>query len=505
MKKILIFYLLIVNLVGYSQDNRQIIDDFAIKGKELWQIPGMSLVVVENDSTIFKSTYGVKNYFTKEEVDDKTIFSMASTTKAFIGMGLGILVDRDSIGWNDKVVDHLPKFKLSDPYISNDARVKDLLTHNLGIGNEDRLWTTDSTSIDELLLNFSKSERKYSLRGGYTYQNIMYVVAGRLIEKVSGQSWQDFIEHNILKPIGLECTLTWSKDIFEYGNHTYPHMIDYEEGIVNVPFTISDQIGAAGMMWSCLDDMEKYLYFLLNNSEVDGKRILSEKTFNYIFEPQIIIGSSFYPTSKLTKPNWRTYGLGWFQHDYRGLKIDMHTGSLQGLVAIIAMVRDKNIGLQVFANMDGAELRHALVYKIFDLLLFDDNSRDWNSEVFELYKERSERYKKSYFESFENRDKSKKLSYELEDFVGKFSNDMYGDIHVTLLQRDVKKSKNKYYLNLDVNNNIKNFDLEWWEGNTFLTDKDEKWLEKLFVDFIEEDDSIKSLKIYNVEFDKVIN
>ena len=128
----------------------------------------MTLVVVENDSTIFKSTYGVKNYFTREEVDTNTIFSMASTTKAFIGMGLGILVDRDSISWNDKVVDHLPDFKLSDPYITNDARVKDLLTHNLGIGNEDRLWTTDSTSIDELLFNFSKSKRKYPLRGGYT-------------------------------------------------------------------------------------------------------------------------------------------------------------------------------------------------------------------------------------------------------------------------------------------------------------------------------------------------
>ena len=506
MRKLFIFFcFFILNLTIYSQDKSQIIDDFARKGKELWQIPGMSLVIVENDSTIFKSTYGVKNYSTREKVDTKTIFSMGSTTKAFIAMGLGILVDRDSIGWNDKVVDHLPDFRLSDPYITYDARVKDLLTHNLGIGNEDRLWTTDSTSVEELLSNFSMSERKYSLRGGYTYQNIMYVVAGRLIEKVSGKTWQEFIQYNILEPIGLECTLTWSRDIFEYGNHTYPHMIDYEEGIVNVPFTISDQIGAAGMMWSCVDDMEKYLSFLLNNSEVDGKRILSEKTFNYIFEPQIIIGSSFYPTSKLTKPNWRTYGLGWFQHDYRGLKIDMHTGSLQGLVAIIAMVRDKNIGLQVFANMDGAELRHALVYKIFDLLLFDDNSRDWNSEVFELYNERSERYKKSYFESFENRDKSKKLSYELKDFVGKFSNDMYGDIAVTLQTREGKKSKKKYYLNLDVNNNIKNFDLEWWEGNTFLTDKDEKWLEKLFVDFKEEDGSIKSLKIYNVKFDKVSN
>jgi len=504
-KFFIFFYFFFLNLISYSQDKSQIIDDFARKGKELWQIPGMSLVIVENDSTIFKSTYGVKNYSTREKVDTKTIFSMGSTTKAFIAMGLGILVDRDSIGWNDKVVDHLPDFRLSDPYITYDARVKDLLTHNLGIGNEDRLWTTDSTSVEELLSNFSMSERKYSLRGGYTYQNIMYVVAGRLIEKVSGKTWQEFIQYNILEPIGLECTLTWSRDIFEYGNHTYPHMIDYEEGIVNVPFTISDQIGAAGMMWSCVEDMEKYLSFLLNKSEVDGIRILSEKTFNYIFEPQIIIGSSFYPTSKLTKPNWRTYGLGWFQHDYRGLKIDMHTGSLQGLVAIIAMVRDKNIGLQVFANMDGAELRHALVYKIFDLLLFDDNSRDWNSEVFELYNERSERYKKSYFESFENRDKSKKLSYELKDFVGKFSNDMYGDIAVTLQTREGKKSKKKYYLNLDVNNNIKNFDLEWWEGNTFLTDKDEKWLEKLFVDFKEEDGSIKSLKIYNVQFDKVSN
>ena len=502
--RILILLILLPSTI-LSQNKLNIIDKFITEGKELWSIPGMSVVIVQNDSTVYKNTYGVKNYFQNDPVDSKTIFSMASTTKAFIAMGLGILVDRDSINWDDKVISHFPSFKLSDDYITEDARVKDLLTHNLGIGNEDRLWTTDSTSVDEMLYNFSKSEKKYSLRGGYTYQNIMYVIAGIVIENVSGMSWQDFIEVNILDKIDFSCTLTWSKDIFNYKNYTYPHMIDYDEGIVNVPFTISDQIGAAGMMWSCADDMEKYLNFLLNKSEVNGEKVLSENTFNYIFEPQILIGNSFYPTSKLTKPKWKTYGLGWFQHDYRGYKIDMHTGSLQGLVAIIALVRDKNIGVQVFANLDGAELRHAIIYKVFDLLLFDDDSRDWNSEIFELYNERSERYKKSYYESFENRDKSKKLSYELEDFVGKYSNDMYGDIIITLLKREGKKSRKKYYLNLDVNNNIKNFDLEWWEGNTFLTDKDEKWLEKLFVDFKEEDGSIKSLKIYNVQFDKVSN
>ena len=502
--RILILLILLPSTI-LSQNKLNIIDKFITEGKELWSIPGMSVVIVQNDSTVYKNTYGVKNYFQNDPVDSKTIFSMASTTKAFIAMGLGILVDRDSINWDDKVISHFPSFKLSDDYITEDARVKDLLTHNLGIGNEDRLWTTDSTSVDEMLYNFSKSEKKYSLRGGYTYQNIMYVIAGKVIENVSGMSWQDFIEVNILDKIDFSCTLTWSKDIFNYKNYTYPHMIDYDEGIVNVPFTISDQIGAAGMMWSCADDMEKYLNFLLNKSEVNGEKVLSENTFNYIFEPQILIGNYFYPTSKLTKPKWKTYGLGWFQHDYRGYKIDMHTGSLQGLVAIIALVRDKNIGVQVFANLDGAELRHAIIYKVFDLLLFDDDSRDWNSEIFELYNERSERYKKSYYESFENRDKSKKLSYELEDFVGKYYNDMYGDIIITLLKREGKKSRKKYYLNLDVNNNIKNFDLEWWEGNTFLTDKDEKWLEKLFVDFKEEDGSIKSLKIYNVQFDKVSN
>jgi len=502
MRNSILILLILLPFNILSQNKSDIIDNFITEGKDLWNIPGMSVVIVQNDSTVYKKTYGVKNYFNNEPVDSKTIFSMASTTKAFIAMGLGILVDRDSINWDDKVISHFPSFKLSDDYITEDARVKDLLTHNLGIGNEDRLWTTDSTSVDEMLYHFSKSKKKYSLRGGYTYQNIMYVIAGKVIENVSGMSWQDFIEVNILDKIDFSCTLTWSKDIFNYKNYTYPHMIDYDDGIVNVPFTISDQIGAAGMMWSCADDMEKYLNFLLNKSEVNGEKVLSENTFNYIFEPHILIGNSFYPTSKLTKPKWKTYGLGWFQHDYRGYKIDMHTGSLQGLVAIIALIRDKNIGVQVFANLDHAELRHAIIYKVFDLLLFDDDSRDWNNEVYTLYKERSEKYKKSYQDIFSERNIDSKMSLNLEDYVGTYSSEMYGDVTISLNKPKLKKGKP--YLNASINNDIKNFDLEWWEKDTFITDKDEKWREKLLIDFIIEDNISKKLVIYDVTFDKKI-
>lgn len=487
-----LFLLFSINL--FSQSKVNILDDFILEGKKMWKIPGISVVVVKNDSTLYKKTFGKKNFFDDELVDSETIFSMASTTKAFISMSLGILVDRDSISWDDRVVDILPSFKLSDPYITKDARIKDLLTHNLGIGNEDRLWTTDSTSVEEMLLKFSKSPRKYPLRGGYTYQNIMYVVAGQVISKVSGISWQSFVKTNILDKIGLSCTLTWSKDIFEYGNYTFPHQIDYEEGIVHVPFTISDQIGAAGMMWSCSDDMEKYLKFLLNETQLLDERILDKKTFNYLFKPQIIVGDSFYPTAKLTNPNWKTYGLGWYQHDYRGEKIDFHTGSLQGLVAIIGLIRDRNIGVQVFANLDHAELRHAIMYKVMDLFVFSDDSRDWNREVYNLYNEMDKKYKKSYLDKFILRDENSKMTLKLIDYSGTYENDMYGRIIVS-----VKDEK----MTLDVNNGVKFFDLEWWEKDVFITDKDEKWREKLFVKFNLNNNSVRDLTIYNAKFKKV--
>ena len=169
---------------------------------------------------------------------------------------------------------------------------------------------------------------------------------------------------------------------------------------------------------------------------------------------------------------------------------------------LATLIRDKNIGVQVFANLDNAELRHAILYKVFDLFLFDDNSRDWNNEIFDLYKKRSDNYKESYYDIFKDRDINSKKSLELKDYTGKFYNKMYGKIEVTLRSIKNKKSKKNYYLNLDVNGGIKNFDLEWWEKDTFITDKDEKWREKLLVDFNIDNDTVKSVKIYNVIFEK---
>ena len=186
--------------------------------------------------------------------------------------------------------------------------------------------------------------------------------------------------------------------------------------------------------------------------------------------------------------------MGWYQHDYRGEKIDFHTGSLQGLVAIIGLIRDKNIGVQVFANLDHAELRHAIMYKVMDLFVFSDDSRDWNREVYNLYNEMDKKYKKSYLDKFILRDENSKMTLKLIDYSGTYENDMYGRIIVS-----VKDEK----MTLDVNNGVKFFDLEWWEKDVFITDKDEKWREKLFVKFNLNNNSVRDLTIYNAKFKKV--
>ena len=235
------------------------------EGMKEWQIPGLSAVVVKNGKVVFKKTYGIKDIETKETVNDNTLFSMASTTKALIAISLGILVDQNKISWEDKVIDHLPSFKLSDPYITANARVIDLLTHNLGIGNADLLWVINNLSTAETIDKFKYAEKIYPLRGGFTYQNIMYVVAGEVIEAVSGQHWSIFMENNILKPLEMTDTQTKSKDIREAGNFTTPHYNDLDDGVVKIDYTFSDQIGAAGMVWSTTNDISNYLTFLVKN------------------------------------------------------------------------------------------------------------------------------------------------------------------------------------------------------------------------------------------------
>jgi CubicO group peptidase (beta-lactamase class C family) len=425
------FLILLVPGPACAQENAERLDAMIRHGMEDWHVPGLAAIVVKDGEVVFSRVYGVKDVGTRAAVDRETLFNMGSTTKAIVCMALGMLVDQGKLKWEDKVRDHLPSFRLSDPYITEEARVQDLLTHNLGIAGADGLWAMDSVSTEATLRRFALSRKAYPVRGGFQYNNLMYAVAGEVIGAVSGRHWTDFVREHLFEPLEMDRTVARAADIFQAGNYVTPYFYEGEAGHLKAPYDVSDQIGAAGMIWSCAADMEHYLQMLEAGGVYKGKTLLKPQTFAYLFQPQTLIPESdFYPTRQLTQPHWTSYGLGWFQHDYRGHKLDFHTGSISGLVAMAGIMHDQNTAVYVLANRDHAELRHAILYQALDLWAFGEASRDWHQEVFELYEGIRKASENREREFANQRVKDTRPTLPLAAYEGTYHHPMLGDVAV---------------------------------------------------------------------------
>lgn len=441
-----------------AQSKADTLNAMMLQGIEDWHIPGMTAIVVQDGEVVFSEVYGVTNIDARTPVNSETLFNMGSTTKAMVAMALGILVDQGKIQWTDKVRTHLPEFQLSDPYITEEARVQDLLTHNLGISGADLLWFLDSVSTAQTLKRFAGAEKVYPIRGGFQYNNLMYVAAGEVIRSVSGMPWSDFVKINIFDPLEMNRTVAKASDIFSAGNYVTPYFYEPEEGLIEVAHNLSDQIGAAGMIWTSASDVTHYLQMLVGNGVYKGKTILEPETFEYLFKPHALIPEQeFYPTRELTDPKWTTYGLGWFQHDYRGEKLDFHTGSIGGLVAIAGIIHEKNTAVYFLANRDHAELRHAFMYKAMDLWAFPDGDRDWNAEIFDLYERLGNENRKRELASEKNRIKNTTTTVPLIAYAGSYTHPMLGEAIVKNTPKGLRVSFNDFTA----------YDLEHWHYDTF--------------------------------------
>jgi len=184
----------------------------------------------------------------------------------------------------------------------------------------------------------------------------------------------------------------------------------------------------------------------------------------------------FYPTVSLTKPHWTTYGLGWFQHDYRGEMVNFHTGSLAGRTAIIGLIPDKKMGIYIFGNVDHAEVRHALMYKAFDMFAFGDGSgRDWSKEMKTLYDGLDAQGKRQAAAQQARRKSDTKPSLALTAYAGKYADPFYGEIEITVTDGKLRLSIGK--------GETRSADLEHWHHDTFRTVWHRRWLGEGLVSF----------------------
>ncbi|MCB0666619.1 MAG: serine hydrolase [Saprospiraceae bacterium] len=412
---------------AFAQDYSDVLDQldkYIEQARVQWEVPGLAVAIVKDGKALWSKGYGVKEIGKTEPVNIRTLFGICSTTKAMTAACIAMLVDEGKIGWDDKVFEIVPDFRLSDPHWTREIRIRDLLTHNTGLGNADLLWYLWDYEPQVIIEKMRYVDPAYPVRGGYTYQNNMYALAGKVIENVSGKKWESFIQERIFNPLKMDNTFPTQEQSIEYENRSKPHS-KHRGAITVFADESADKIAPAGAVWSTIEDMQKWMLFVLDSAKVDGERLISDTNYREWLKPQTIVSDQgFYPTQRLTKPHWKTYALGWFQHDYLGRAVSFHTGSLQGTIAIIGLIPDENLGVYVLGNLDHAEVRHAIMYTVFDIFQSGNIDRDWSSELLALYESLKPK---------ENEPESGVQilpSFLLKDFTGMYEDDYLGQIEI---------------------------------------------------------------------------
>jgi len=450
-------------------------DAYVEQARQQWNEPGLAIAVIKNGEVLLQKGYGKRNINHPEPVDAQTIFACASTTKAMTACAMGMLVDEGKVSWDDRVIDRLPEFKIADAYATQNMRIRDLFTHNGGLGNADFLWAGSDLSAKDIIERMKYAPLAYPLRGGYTYQNIMYFFAGEVIARVSGKPWADFLHERIFKPLGM--TRTFATTALSAGekNRSTPHYI-IKGAVTSILDESADVIGPAGSAWSCVTDMAKWMRFALDSAKVNGKRLLKPETYAEWFTPQAMVSTEgFYPTAIITKPHWKTYALGWFQQDYHGKFVNFHTGSLAGTTAIHGLLLEDKMGVYIYGNLDHAEVRHALMFKAFDV--FGNGAapdRDWSSEFRKLYQGFDDQAKAAREDHEKQRVMNTQPTHALKDYVGNYSDPFYGTVKVTFTDG---------HLNAIISSTI-SMTLDHWHFDTFKGTYNRAWYGTDWVSFV---------------------
>lgn len=407
------------------------LDRFIERGMRDWEVPGLSISVVHGDSVVFARGYGVRRLGAPGAVDERTLFGIMSTTKAMTAMALAMLVDDGRLSWNDPVTRWVPEFEMPEPYLTREIRVVDLLTHNSGLPNADLLWSRGDLTAPEIFARLRLLTPAYPLRGGFAYHNVMYGVAGEVVARASGLAYGEFLRRRIFGPLGMTHSYPSLARMAAAGdgNRSTPHY-RIQGRVQPIEDESVDVLASAGAVWSTAEDMGLWVRFLLDSAEAGGHRLVSDSGYRMLFAPQAIIpADEFYPTQALTHPHWMTYGLGWFEQDYRGHFIAFHTGSLDGRTAIVGLLPDKGLGVCVLGNLDHAEFRHAVMLKLFDLFL-GGARRDWSGELLSLYHARPEDRAATAIPESTFAVAGAPASLALERYAGSYRHPVWGDVRV---------------------------------------------------------------------------
>jgi CubicO group peptidase (beta-lactamase class C family) len=395
-----------------------------------WHIPGLAVAVLQDNEMIYAKGFGLCELGRGEAVTDHTRFYIGSCTKSFTTAAIGLLVEEGTLAWDRPVRDFLPWFRLLDPVATERATIRDLLTHNTGVPRHDMLWVTSEATRRETCGLLRHLPASKDLRGGYQYNNLMYMTAGQLIEEVSGQSWEEFVRTRFLQPLGMNRTgfcpelVNGGEDCATGHTEVRGRMVPWPRAARQDPHTNIGPCSPGGAIFSDVHDMCQWLRLHLGRGRVGRRRLLREATVRELHSPQVVIPGP---------PEWEewldgSYALGWAVQPYRGQRWIGHSGSLSGFNSNMSFMREVNAGVMCLTNVGSSPVAGLVPLAIYDRLLGLEPV-DWNARA----KRKARAAKAAATRAGKTRPvRGTQPSHPLAHYAGEYRHPGYGPVHVAL-------------------------------------------------------------------------
>lgn len=469
----LISFLLTGISVGAQELSQQQIDSLVQKTMRTFNVPGIAVAILKDGAVIHRKGYGIRSLDKGGKVDENTLFGVASNTKAMTSAALAMLIDDEKLEWDTKVTEVIPEFKLYDPYVTSEFTIRDLLTHRSGLGlgaGDLMVWPSQNTTEkDQLIYNLRYLKPVSSFRSQYDYDNLLYIVAGVVVERISGQDYESFIEENIFEPLGMDRSAVNYNLIQETSNVIDGHAPTNGK-LVTVGLSFTEAANPAAGVYSSVADMSKWVQTQLNSGKYGEdleQELFSERQHREMWSPQTITGTGRgdYNT------HFKAYGLGWFLSDVNGYLEVTHTGGLLGIVSQVTMIPELDLGIIVLTNQQSGAAFRSITNTIKDAY-FGIEGKDRISQ----YNERRLRHEKradsvvaEVWRRVEEVQKKGTMSREaLLNYAGSYRDPWFGQVQIKMQNGTLRfEAKNAPDLHGE---------MSYYKGNSFVVRWDDRSL-----------------------------
>ena len=436
--------LILYTTISFAQISEKQIDELVEKTLTTFNVPGIAVSIVKDGKVIHSKGYGVKSILTNEKVNENTLFGIASNSKAFTTTAISMLIEEGKMKWDDKVISYLPNFKMYNDYVTNEFTIRDLVTHRsgLGLGAGDLMIWPDGSNFKpkDVIENLQYLKPVSAFRTKYDYDNLLYIVAGEIIEKVSGKSWCDFIEQRIMKPLKMDKSAGSFVRLKDTTNIVVPHVPT--DGKLKVISRYKNQsFDAAAGIYSSVKEMNKWLIMQLHNGKYGDNqenKMFSENTQNEMWQLQTIIPAKASPPYNT---HFSGYGLGWFLSDVKGYKQVSHTGGLEGIVTQVTMIPELNLGIVVLTNQQSGAAFSAITNTIKNSYL-NIEYKDYVAFFSKREKDNIAEADKTTEEVWATIAKNQidKVKFEFKKIIGTYKDNWFGKIIIS-------EKQGKFYFN----------------------------------------------------------